>query len=374
MGEVYRARDTSLRRDVALKILSPRFAGSQERLKRFRREAESLAALDHPNIVTVYSVGEEGGVHYISMELVDGRTLSRMIPKRGMPVDMLFDIAVPLIDAVAAAHARGVIHRDLKPSNVMVRRDGTVKVLDFGLAKHEPWAGTADSAASTSVLTEEHKILGTLAYMSPEQLQGAAIDARSDIFSFGVVLYQMATGRRPFEGASSADLISAIMREKPPKATELRDDLPPHLATILNRCLMKDPEERQQSAKDLREELDGLRQELWSGEAVSSAREVQQPRLRSRSTAWWLLPASVFVALVLGIWLASRVGGPPEGVSDRQLVAPIVTWPSTERDARISPIRSGSPSCPIGTVVHVCGSSAPRAGEKHDRYRPPAGR
>jgi len=198
MGEVYRAEDTTLDREVALKILPPELAESQERLDRFQREAKTLAALDHPNIVHIYTVEEADGVRFLTMHLVEGKQLSELIPKGGMSLDRIFDLAIPLADALATAHEKGVIHRDLKPANIMVTDEGRVKVLDFGLAKlqhdlHTPVA----TELPTEPLTEEGRIVGTMPYMSPEQLEGAEIDSRSDVFSLGVILYEMATGERP---------------------------------------------------------------------------------------------------------------------------------------------------------------------------------
>ena len=200
MGEVYLAEDTKLGRKVALKVLSPELAESEERRARFKREAKVLAALDHPNIVQVFSVEEAEGTHFITMQLVRGKTLTELLPKNGFPLNKFFDIAIPLADAVAAAHHERITHRDLKPDNMMVGDDGRIKVLDFGLAKPTSGSagGDADSTLPMAAKTAEGVIVGTLNYMSPEQAQGKAVDARSDIFSLGVVFYEMLTGRRPF--------------------------------------------------------------------------------------------------------------------------------------------------------------------------------
>jgi serine/threonine protein kinase/tetratricopeptide (TPR) repeat protein len=260
MGEVYRAEDTNLRREVAIKILPQELAGSQERLDRFHREAQTLAALDHPNIVIIHSVEEADGVRFLSMQLVEGKPLSETIPGDGMALDDILGIAIPLADALTAAHSKGVIHRDLKPANVMVTEDGRVKVLDFGLAKtylapQEP----AQSQTPTEPLTSEGRILGTMPYMSPEQVEGKALDGRSDIFSLGSVLYEMALGRRPFQGDTSISTLSAILHETPPSIASLRPSLPPGLNEIVMRCLEKSPEDRFDSAAELRDALERLR-------------------------------------------------------------------------------------------------------------------
>ncbi len=211
MGDVYVAEDTELGRKVALKVLPAEMAASEERRARFKREARAIAALNHPNIVTVHSVEEADGVHFMTMELVRGKTLSELQPKNGFALSKFLEISIPLADAVAAAHQEGITHRDLKPDNVMQSDDGRVKVLDFGLAK--PKAGLAadasDSALPTENMTAEGRILGTLNYMSPEQAEGKPVDDRSDIFSLGIVFYEMLTGQRPFRGDTPASTLSA---------------------------------------------------------------------------------------------------------------------------------------------------------------------
>ncbi len=283
MGEVYRAADPKLGRDVAIKVLPAEMAAAPGRLERFQREARALAALDHPGIVSVFSVEEAGGIHFLTMQLVDGETLDTIIAPGGLSLSRFFDIAVPLAEALSAAHERGIVHRDLKPGNVMVTREGRVKVLDFGLASRRPLdaAGREQTAAEqdpmvevnvTSVptvvrspdMTEPGTVMGTVAYMSPEQARGGKVDARSDVFSAGVVLYELLTGERPFQGASAVDLISSILRDTPPSVTELRADLPPHLGRILRRCLEKEPRDRYQTSLDVYNELKELRAESAS--------------------------------------------------------------------------------------------------------------
>ena len=255
MGEVYRATDTKLGRDVALKVLPAEMAASPERLERFRREAKALAALDHPGVVGVYSVEESDGVHFLTMQLVEGESLDRLIPEGGLPVERILEIATALAEALAAAHDKGIVHRDLKPANVMVTKDGRVKVLDFGLARMSPAGEPADSAVATEAQTREGVVMGTVPYMSPEQVSGKPLDHRTDVFSFGVLLYEMASGRRPFRGASSAELASAILRDAPPALTTLRAALPEELTRIVARCLEKDPAARFPGMRDVRAAL-----------------------------------------------------------------------------------------------------------------------
>ena len=251
MGEVYRVEDTRLGREVALKVLRPEIAADGQRLGRFQREARLLAALDHPAIVTIFSVEEVDGVHFFTMQLVEGETLEGLIPPGGLPFDRFLEIAVPVTEAVAAAHQRGVIHRDLKPSNIMCTADGRVKILDFGLGKLSAGAGPEVALEETSEpLSNARIIVGTLPYMSPEQLTAQAVDLRSDVFSLGVVLHEMATGQRPFAGSSPLALLAAIMG--PAKdVRSLKPSLPDELGRIIRRCLEKNPDDRFESARGL---------------------------------------------------------------------------------------------------------------------------
>jgi serine/threonine protein kinase/tetratricopeptide (TPR) repeat protein len=258
MGEVYRATDTKLGRDVALKVLPAEMALDPERLARFRREAKVLAQLDHPNIVTIHSVEESDGLHFLTMQLVEGQPLDRLIPELGLPVEQIVEIAGALADALAAAHEKGIVHRDLKPTNVMVTSEGRVKVLDFGLAKDVRGSNLDDATLTSASHTQMGVVMGTPAYMSPEQTSGRPLDHRTDIFSLGVVLHEMATGRRPFDGTSSAELISAILRDTPPSVTDSRPDLPIDLARVIRRCLEKDPRHRLQTARDVSNEFRDL--------------------------------------------------------------------------------------------------------------------
>ena len=255
MGEVYRATDTKLGREVALKVLPAEMACDSDRLARFRREARSVAALNHPHIVTIYSVEEADDVHFLTMELLSGQSLDQSIPEGGLLVEEIFEIGRALADALAAAHEKGIVHRDLKPANVMVTKDHRVKVLDFGLAKDVSGANSCDDTQNWALGTEPGAVMGTPAYMSPEQIAGRAVDHRTDIFSLGVMLHEMATGCRPFHGASSFELASAILRDTPPLVTDSRADLPRDLARLTRRCLEKDPGYRFQTAREITREF-----------------------------------------------------------------------------------------------------------------------
>ena len=305
MGEVYRARDGKLHREVALKVLPPETAADPERRQRFEREARAVAALNHANIVTIHSVDEAAGQLFLTMELVEGQTLSALIRPGGLPLAQLLDIAVPLADAVSAAHARGITHRDLKPANVMVTPGRQVKVLDFGLAKPFDAGGVTDAMATEApeVITGQGKILGTVAYMAPEQAEGKGVDARSDIFSLGVMLYEMATGVRPFKGDTSLSTLTAIMRDTPKSVTEVNPAIPKELGRVIRRALSKDPDRRQQTGKDLRNDLDEIRKELESGElsvSTAQAAAVQAAAPVARRTPWVAVAGALALVMAVG--------------------------------------------------------------------------
>jgi len=265
MGEVYRARDMRLGREIALKVLPAGMSTDVDRLARFEREARTVAGLNHPNIVTLHSVEDDGDVRFLTMELVEGSSLDRSIAPGGLPVARMIELGIALADALAAAHEKSVVHRDLKPANVMVTKDGRVKVLDFGLAKLAvPNSDPAHSRAATMAtpISGEGLVVGTVPYMAPEQIRGEATDARTDLFALGIVLYELATGVRPFAGDTQADVSSAILRDAPKPLASRRADLPADLDRIVSRCLEKDPRERIQSALDVSNELRRLRREF----------------------------------------------------------------------------------------------------------------
>ncbi|MCG6923446.1 MAG: serine/threonine-protein kinase, partial [Acidobacteria bacterium] len=328
MGVVWRALDKKLGREVALKILPDAVSRDAERLARFEREARLLAALSHPNIVTVFSVEEDSGTRFITMELVQGRSLATMISEAGIPLGRLFELAIPLADAVAAAHKQGVIHRDLKPANVQVSDEQRVKVLDFGLAKlrNETAAGDRATEAPTRTATAEGIVLGTAAYMSPEQAEGKPADPRSDVFSLGIMLYEMSTGELPFKGDTPVSTITSILRDTPVSVTDLNPALPRHLGRIIKRCLHKDPTRRYQSALELRNELEELKAELDSGEPFAPG---ASPTDRRRGGWKIVLAAGLGAAVVVAaLWTLGTIlqeeapattTGPPRGVSFQRL-------------------------------------------------------
>jgi serine/threonine-protein kinase len=268
MGEVYRARDTKLGREVAIKVLGDALAKDPQGLARFTREAHAVAALSHPHIVTIFSTEEVDGVRFMTMELVEGRTLDRVILRGGLSLAQFFDIAIALADALSAAHRKHITHRDLKPANVMVSDDGRVKVLDFGLARAaEPDPGPVEADETRLRLTKEGTILGTMPYMSPEQIEAKPLDHRTDIFSLGIMLYEMAMGERPFRGDSSPALMSSIMKDRPKSVGERRPDVPGDVSRLIDRCLEKDPRDRVQTATEILAELKAQRR-AWESRAA----------------------------------------------------------------------------------------------------------
>ena len=309
MGEVYRAHDTRLRRDVAIKLLPEKLASSPDRLVRFEREARAVAALNHPNIVTVHTIEEAEGVRFLVMELVEGRDLSTMVTPGGLPLAMVLDIAIPLADALVAAHERHIVHRDLKPANVMLMHDGRVKVLDFGVAKLIEIGGDLEltrAATAVAPISEVGQAIGTAAYMAPEQIRGEEVDTRADLFSFGILVYEMATGKRPFPGQSAADITSAILRDSAPSLTEVRTDLPADLSRIVERCLEKSPRERFQTALDVANELRGLRRTLERGSPskpttdMADVATIAIERRSAKRAGMWISIAAALVVLLAG--------------------------------------------------------------------------
>jgi TolB-like protein/Tfp pilus assembly protein PilF len=341
MGEVYLALDTKLERKVALKVLPPELADDPARLARLQREAKALAALDHPGIVTVFSVEESEGVHFLTMAYVEGETLGSLIPPGGMPVEQVLELGAALADALRAAHERGIVHRDLKPGNVMVDSEGRLRVLDFGLARVEdpvPLSSQMSTGTFEEPMTRQGMVLGTVPYMSPEQAEGKRVDSRSDLFSLGVVLYEMVTGSRPFRGDTAASLISSILRDNPPSVAELRPELPEGLDGVIQGCLEKEPAERFPGAGVVRDELEALRRDVVSGRvAWTAARRPAALRLGVVSLA----VAAVVLAVVVGTMMWPS--GARKGGAGRQTVGEAAS--EELRSVAVLPLRnlSGDP-------------------------------
>jgi dienelactone hydrolase len=305
MGVVWRAIDERLGREVAIKVLPDELARSPQRRARFKREASAIAALKHPNIVTIYALEDASGVHFISMELVSGESLVDLIPEGGLALPSLLDFAGQITDAISAAHAKGITHRDIKPGNIMLDEDGRVKVLDFGLAKLVEEASDDDLTASVGGRTELGQVLGTLAYMSPEQAEGTAVDHRSDVFSLGILLYEMATGRNPFKRKNNVSTLSAILTSSAPPLGDVNVSLPPMLGEIIAHCLARTPGDRYPSAAELRQDLVELQARFSGAPGVPDRRAGVGDLLRRPLVA---IPAALLVvALTLvGAWYAHR--------------------------------------------------------------------
>jgi serine/threonine protein kinase len=319
MGVVYRALDTRLGRMVAIKILPTDALAKPDRKLRFVQEARTASALNDPNIVTVYEIDSSNGVDFIAMEYVAGKTLGALIGRKGLRIKDVLKFSVQIAAAVASAHAAGVIHRDLKPGNVMVTEKGVAKVVDFGLAKlaeppsRRPAASeqeeTETEALDGKPTTQEGQIVGTVAYMSPEQAEGRAVDARSDIFSFGAVLYEMVTGRRAFQRDSRSSTLSAIVKDQPAPASGIKPDLPRDLETILNRCLRKDPNRRFQHMGDVKVALEELEEQSDSGNLLLAGHAGSTKPNRRFAWAAGLVTISLLAAL--GVWMYFFRQAPP---------------------------------------------------------------
>ena len=338
MGVVYKCRDTILGRFVALKVLTPDALGNQDRRRRLINEARTASALNHPNIVTIYEVAEADGVDFIAMEYVEGSALNAALQGGPLSVERAVRYASDVARALAAANQAGVVHRDIKPGNILITRDDQAKVLDFGLAKStETSSGSQADAETRSALgTQPGMVVGTVAYMSPEQAQGKKVDSRADIFSFGVLLYEMITGRRAFGGDSAVSILSAILRDEPAPASEIARGIPRELDRIVTRCLQKDRDRRYQHAGDLKIDLEQVKEELAAGGPATGE---ETPRKPSASRWWWLVAAAACAAVSFAVgW---RLRGPQ---------AELPPWKLTRLTADIG--LSGSPALsPDGKLV-----------------------
>jgi eukaryotic-like serine/threonine-protein kinase len=335
MGEVYRARDTRLGREVAIKVLPAERMADENRRRRFVQEARAASALSHPNIVTIHEIESADGVDFIVMEYVPGKSLDALIPRQGMKLAEVLRIAITIADAVARAHAAGIVHRDLKPANVVVGSDGVVKVLDFGLAKlvsreesgsSEDETGTEDGGAGP--LSRPGKVAGTAGYMSPEQATGGKVDARSDVLSFGAMLYEMVTGRRAFAGNSTAETLAAVLREQPKAPSEVVTSLPRELERLILRCLHKDPGRRFQHMGDVKVELLEIKEESASQPAAAPAPARGNPR------GWIAVAFAATFVLAAAAWLRWR---PRETELPPPRLVPLTSLRGSETSPTFSP-------------------------------------
>ena len=314
MGEVYRARDTRLNRDVAIKVLPPSFAADRDRLDRFAQEARATAALNHPNILSIFDIGDDGGVFYVVSELLEGESLRDRLKTGALSSRKAIEIALQAARGLAAAHDKGIVHRDLKPENLFITHDGRVKILDFGLAKLvRPEASpSGDDSPTLQVATETGMVMGTAGYMSPEQVRGKPADHRTDIFAFGAILYEMISGQRAFHGESPADTMSAILKDEPPELSETARNVPPGLERIIRHCLEKSPAERFQSAGDLAFGLAALTEASSGVKSGAQAAVARAHGAESRRNLAVLAGAFVLAAAVGAVcWWLGRAGAVP---------------------------------------------------------------
>ncbi|MBM4184389.1 MAG: hypothetical protein FJ207_09195 [Gemmatimonadetes bacterium] len=338
MGEVYRARDPRLKRDIAIKVLPAAWGLDPERRRRFQREAELLATLNHPNIGVIYGIEESDGVSGLLLELVEGPTLADRIHGGPIPVSQALAIASQIADALDAAHERGIVHRDLKPDNIKVRDDGTVKILDFGLAKSDLARPGAAGGASVSLMaptgteTQAGAVFGTPRYMSPEQVHGRSVDKRADIWAFGCILYEMLVGQPAFGGSTTAANLAAILTAEP-DWRNLPSSVPDAVSRLLQRCLEKDPKQRARDIGDVRAQIeDALAPHARRGRPVLAT----QPMHRRRRLATWALAASAVIGVTTWLWVV-RSSSRPTGSTSQLAVRQLTNYGNAETDGALSP-------------------------------------
>src|ERR1700741_3800981 len=313
MGEVYRARDTRLDRIVAIKILPDHLSDRVELRERFEREARTIASLNHPHICTLHDIGHQDGTDYLVMEYIEGETLAQRLAKGPLPLEQVLQYAIEIADALDRAHRKGITHRDLKPGNIMLTKSGT-KLLDFGLAKLRqdaaPGSPLSQLPTANEGITAQGTILGTLEYMAPEQLEGGEVDARTDIFAFGAVVYEMATGKKAFEGKSQASLIAKILETDPPPMSSLQPMTPPQLDRVVKKCLAKEREKRWQDASDLCDELKWIA-EGGAQAGLSTAGVTPSPRSRGKTLLWAAAGLAACALVALALWNLRLAPSPP---------------------------------------------------------------